>query len=311
MLLFKVLADFDSTIDRSPENNIAYARLIASIIRNDGLRDADARAAARILEEGARLADDGQKLSIQVSAIADILREADFWAGEARRKTISLKDVDQAISEQRHRSDKMSEKSQEQINRDIMLIDTSGEKVGQINGLSVLSLGVFSFGKPTRISARVRIGSGGVTDIEREVELGGPLHSKGVMILWGFLAGRYASNAPLSLAASLVFEQSYGGVDGDSASSTEAYALLSALSNLPINQGFAVTGSMNQLGEVQAIGGVNEKIEGYFDICKARGPERPARGVDPSCQCGASDAQGRYHQGGQSQKICHSCRSNH
>jgi predicted ATP-dependent protease len=153
----------------------------------------------------------------------------------------------------------------------IVLVDTEGTKVGQVNGLSVLQLGSFAFGRPTRITARVRLGAGRVTDIEREVKLGGPLHSKGVMILWGFLAGRYALDGPLALAASLVFEQSYGGVDGDSASSTELYALLSALSETPIRQSLAVTGSVNQHGEVQAIGGVNEKIEGFFDICRARG----------------------------------------
>ena len=169
------------------------------------------------------------------------------------------------------RADRIRERSQEAILRDTLLIDTAGFKVGQVNGLAVLSLGSLSFGKPNRISARYRIGRGEVVDIEREVELGGPLHSKGVLILSSFLASRYAIDRPLSLSASLVFEQSYGGVDGDSASSTELYALLSALSDLAINQGVAVTGSVNQYGEVQAIGGVNEKIEGFFDICVARG----------------------------------------
>ncbi|MGI9424143.1 MAG: S16 family serine protease, partial [Hyphomicrobiaceae bacterium] len=169
------------------------------------------------------------------------------------------------------RSDRMRDRAQESIDRHIVLIGTEGQKVGQINGLSVLQLGNFAFGRPTRITARVRMGQGRVTDIEREVKLGGPLHSKGVMILWGFLAGRFAQDIPLALAASLVFEQSYGGVDGDSASSTELYALLSALSEVPIDQGLAVTGSVNQWGEVQAIGGVNEKIEGFFDVCSARG----------------------------------------
>jgi predicted ATP-dependent protease len=165
----------------------------------------------------------------------------------------------------------MRDRAQEIINREIVLVDTEGSKVGQINGLSVLQLGNFSFGRPSRITARVRMGSGRVTDIEREAKLGGPLHSKGVMILWGYLAGFYAQDVPLALAASLVFEQSYGGVDGDSASSAELYALLSALSEVPIRQSLAVTGSVNQWGEVQAIGGVNEKIEGFFDVCRARG----------------------------------------
>jgi lon-related putative ATP-dependent protease len=270
-LLFKVQADFDSTITRDDEHNQSYARLIAAIVKDNKLRPADVGAVARVLEHGARLAEDAEKLSVQVSTIADILREADYWAQQADRKIITTADVEQAISEQRHRADKIAEKSREQILRDIMMIDTDGSVVGQINGLSVMSLGVFAFGKPTRITASVRMGAGRVTDIEREVALGGPLHSKGIMILWGFIAARYAQDVPLSLAASLAFEQSYGGVDGDSASSTELYALLSALSGVPVKQSYAVTGSVNQHGEVQAIGGVNEKIEGFFDVCNARG----------------------------------------
>jgi predicted ATP-dependent protease len=180
-------------------------------------------------------------------------------------------DVSRAITEQIQRSDRLRDRAQETIERQIVMIDTAGEKVGQINALSVLQLGSFAFGRPSRITARVRMGQGRVTDIEREVKLGGPLHSKGVMILWGYLAGRYAQDVPLALSATLVFEQSYGGIDGDSASSTELYALLSALAEVPIRQSLAVTGSVNQWGEVQAIGGVNEKIEGFFDVCRARG----------------------------------------
>jgi predicted ATP-dependent protease len=180
-------------------------------------------------------------------------------------------DVAQAIEESVQRSDRLRDRAQETLERKIVLVDTTGAKVGQINGLAVLQLGDFAFGRPSRITARVRMGSGRVTDIEREAKLGGALHTKGVMILWGYLAGRYALDVPLALAASLVFEQSYGGVDGDSASSAELYALLSALAEVPIKQSFAVTGSVNQWGEVQAIGGANEKIEGFFDICKSRG----------------------------------------
>jgi predicted ATP-dependent protease len=179
--------------------------------------------------------------------------------------------VARAIDEHIQRSDRLRDRAQETIDRGIVLLDTEGAHVGRINGLSVIQLGTFSFGRPSRITARVRLGSGRVTDVEREAKLGGPLHSKGVMILWGFLAGRYALEVPLALAATLVFEQSYGGVDGDSASSAELYALLSALSDVPIRQSLAVTGSVNQQGEVQAIGGVNEKIEGFFDTCRARG----------------------------------------
>ena len=269
--LFKVQADFDDTIERNEDNHIAYSRLIASIVAQHKLKHVDAGGVALLVEEGSRLADDRDKLSIEIGRLADIVREADFWAADADRSVISRDDVAKAIDERIQRSDRMRDRAQESIDRDIVLIGTEGSKVGQINGLSVLQLGNFAFGKPTRITARVRMGQGRVTDIEREVKLGGPLHSKGVMILWGFLAGRFAQDIPLALAASLVFEQSYGGVDGDSASSTELYALLSALSEVPIDQGLAVTGSVNQWGEVQAIGGANEKIEGFFDVCNARG----------------------------------------
>ncbi|MGH6816853.1 MAG: AAA family ATPase, partial [Hyphomicrobiaceae bacterium] len=269
--LFKVQADFDDVIERSADNDRAYSRLVASIVKEHGLKPVAADGVARIVEEGARLADDREKLSIEIGRIADLVREADYWATQADHDTIMRTDVVRAIDEHVQRADRMRDRAQEAIGRDIVLVDTKGDKAGQINGLSVLQLGDFSFGRPSRITARVRMGQGRVTDIEREVKLGGPLHSKGVMILWGFLAGRYAQEVPLALAATLVFEQSYGGVDGDSASSTELYALLSALSDAPIRQSLAVTGSINQWGEVQAIGGVNEKIEGFFDICRARG----------------------------------------
>jgi predicted ATP-dependent protease len=269
--LFKVQADFDDTIDRSEENDRAYARVISSIVATHKLRPVDADGVARLIEQGARLASDREKLSIEVGLLSDLVREADFWSAKAGHEVTSRVDVAQAIAEQIQRADRVRNRSQETIDRNIVVIDTLGAKIGQINGLSVMQVGNFAFGRPARITARVRAGQGRVTDIEREVSLGGPLHSKGVMILWGYLAGRFAQDVPLSLAASLVFEQSYGVVDGDSASSAELYALLSALAEVPINQGFAVTGSVNQWGEVQAIGGVNEKIEGFFDICKARG----------------------------------------
>jgi lon-related putative ATP-dependent protease len=269
--LFKVQADFDDTIERSSENDNAYARLIASIVKQHGLKPVDAAGVARLIDEGARLADDREKLSIEIGRIADIVREADYWSSQAKRKITSRQDVERAIEEQIQRADRLRDRAQETISRGIVLVDTDGAQVGQVNGLSVLQLGSFSFGRPTRITARARLGAGRVTDIEREAKLGGPLHTKGVMILWGFLAGRYALDVPLALAATLVFEQSYGGVEGDSASSAELFALLSALSEVPIKQSLAVTGSINQWGEVQAIGGVNEKIEGFFDICRARG----------------------------------------
>jgi lon-related putative ATP-dependent protease len=269
--LFKVEADFSDRLDRDDGNQQLYARMIATLVRQEELRPFDRAALARVIERSARLVGDAKKLSTQTLDISDLLREADFWAGESGNDTVRAENVQQAIEAQIYRADRIRERMQEAIQRDIVLIDTEGERVGQVNGLSVLMLGNFSFGRPSRITARVRLGKGDVLDIEREVELGGPLHSKGVLILAGFLGARYAGEQPLSLSASLVFEQSYGGVDGDSASSAELYALLSAIAEVPIRQSLAVTGSVNQHGGVQAIGGVNEKIEGFFDVCQARG----------------------------------------
>ena len=269
--LFKVQADFDDTMDWTAEASELYARLIASVVDHHGLRPVNAAGVARLMEKSARIAQDSAKLTLRIEALSDILREANFWAGEAGRDVIADDDVSRAINEQIYRSDRLREKAQESIQRGVMLVDTQGSRVGQINGLSVLALGGFSYGRPNRITARVRVGAGRLVDIEREVELGGPLHSKGVMILRGFLEGTYALDVPMALSASLVFEQSYGGVDGDSASSAELYALLSALADVSITQSIAVTGSVNQFGDVQAIGGVNEKIEGFFDICNERG----------------------------------------
>jgi predicted ATP-dependent protease len=201
----------------------------------------------------------------------DLLRESDYWAGAGGRAVVGPQDVQRAIDARVERSDRVRNRLQEEIVRGTLLIDSAGERAGQVNGLSVIQLGEFSFGMPHRITARVRLGGGKVLDIEREAELGGRIHSKGVLILSGFLAGRYAANKPLALAASLVFEQSYAGVEGDSASSAELYTLLSALADAPVKQSLAVTGSVNQHGEIQAIGGVNEKIEGFFDICRRRG----------------------------------------
>lgn len=269
--LFKVAADFDWEMDRDSDTQLLYARMIASLARQEELRSFDRTAVARVIEHSARMAGDAEKLSVRMRGIADLLREADYWAGETGNGVATAGDVQKAIDAQIYRSDRLKERSQEQVLRGTILIDTEGAAVGQVNGLSVIQLGNFVFGRPSRITARVQLGKGEVVDIEREVELGGPLHSKGVLILSSFLGGRYAVDRPLSLSASLVFEQSYGGVDGDSASSTELYALLSAIAQQPIKQCFAVTGSVNQHGHVQAIGGVNAKIEGFFDLCKARG----------------------------------------
>lgn len=268
---FKVLADFDDEIDRSADSEVMLARAIAGIVAREELKPIDRDGVARLIEHAARLADDQDKLTLLVEHVHDLIAEASHRAGQASHAVVTRADIEATIGEQLRRASRLKERSQEMILQDVALIDTAGSRVGQVNGLSVLSLGSFSFGRPTRITCRVRPGGGKILDIEREVELGGPLHSKGVLILSGFIAGRYALDTPMSLYASLVFEQSYGGVDGDSASSAELYALLSALSDLPLRQDCAVTGSVNQHGIVQAIGGVNEKIEGYFDICAARG----------------------------------------
>jgi predicted ATP-dependent protease len=268
---FKVLADFEDDVDRSPASEEIHARLIAALIQGDGLKAVDRGGVARLLEHAARLADHAGKLTLLIDEIRDVLVEADYWAKEGGRATVTRDDVERALQEKIRRCSRLRERAQESILQEVALIDTMGTRIGQANGLSVIELGGFRFGRPTRITCRVRPGAGKVVDIEREVELGGPIHSKGVLILSGFLAGRYALDTPMSLFASLVFEQSYGGVEGDSASSAELYALLSALAELPLRQDIGITGSVNQHGEIQAIGGVNEKIEGFFDICRARG----------------------------------------
>ena len=269
--LFKVAADFENQVERSDENRQLYAQLIATLCAKDQLMPFDRSAVARVIEFGSRLVGDAEKLSAHMHSIADILREADFWANEKKAKTVTREHVQQAIEHQVYRLSRVKEQIQETIQRGTLMVATEGEKTGQINGLSVLSMGHHSFGQPSRITATVHIGEDHVVDIEREVELGGAIHSKGVLILSSFIASRYAQQHPLSLSASLVFEQSYGMVDGDSASLAELCALLSVLADMPIRQQFAVTGSINQHGDVQPIGGVNEKIEGFFDVCQARG----------------------------------------
>jgi predicted ATP-dependent protease len=268
---FKVLADFENDFARTPENEAILARLVSTLARRDGLKPLDRNAVALVLEHTARLADHAGKLSLVVEQARDVLIEADHSARKAKRDVVTRADVDAALNARIRRAARLRDRAQEAILEQVALIDTAGAQVGQVNGLSVTELGGFAFGRPTRITCQVRPGTGKVVDIEREVELGGPIHSKGVLILSGFLGGRYALDAPMSLFASLVFEQSYAGVEGDSASSAELYALLSALADVPLRQDLAVTGSVNQHGEIQAIGGVNEKIEGFFDICQARG----------------------------------------
>ena len=269
--LFKIAADFEDRVERTPETTLLYARLICAMTRRENLRPLDRGAVARVIEQAARLTGNADKLTTNVRAFRDLLRESDQFAADAGKEVVSEIEVQTAIEAQIRRGDRIYRRLQEEIGRGTIRIETEGEAIGQVNGLSVITLGNLSFGTPSRITARVRLGRGEVVDIEREVALGGPLHSKGVLILSGFLGGRFGGNRPLSLGASLVFEQSYGGVDGDSASAAELFALLSALAEAPIRQSFAVTGSVDQRGQIQAIGGVNEKIEGFFDACRMTG----------------------------------------
>ncbi|MFO8099543.1 MAG: ATP-binding protein, partial [Salinibacter sp.] len=269
--LFKVMADFDEQIDRSEAYEAEYADLIATMIAEDDLSAFDRSGVARVMERSVRLVSDTEKLSARIDRIRDLVHEASYWAAQDDAGTVTETHVQEAIDAQIRRAGRLRERLQESIERDTLYIDTDGTATGQVNGLAYLEVGEFGFGKPNRITARTRLGTGEIVDIEREAALGGPLHSKGVLILSGFLQGRFAQRYPLSLSASLVFEQSYGGIDGDSASSAELYALLSSLADVPLRQDLAVTGSVNQHGVVQPIGGVNEKIEGFFDTCKERG----------------------------------------
>jgi lon-related putative ATP-dependent protease len=269
--LFKVAADFDVSIDRSAENTRVYAHLVGTLVKKQELQTFDKDAVARVMEFASRKMEDAYKLSTHMRSIVDLISEADYFAHEEGSKVVLRKHVQKAIDAQIRRVDRMRSKIYEEIERGTLLLETEGERVGQVNALSVIDLGNFSFAQPSRVTAAVHVGEGGVIDIEREVELGGPIHSKGVFILSAFLSGRYARKKPLSMSASLTFEQSYGMIDGDSASVAELCALLSAIGDIPIRQNFALTGSVNQHGQVQAIGAVNEKIEGFFDVCKKKG----------------------------------------
>ncbi|WP_240454047.1 ATP-binding protein [Halomonas sp. NO4] len=269
--LFKVQADLEDDLPRSDETLPLFARMLATQARESALRPLDRGGVAAVIERASRLADDQHKLTARHRALSDLLQEANHWAGEAGEAVIGRAHVETAVEQQRWRASRLRERSHEQITRGTLAIRTEGREVGQVNGLSVLSLGDFTFGQPTRITATARPGAGQVVDIEREARLGGRVHSKAVMILSRCLAGRYAPDTPLSLSASLAFEQSYGGIEGDSASVAEACALISAIVRVGIDQRLAVTGSIDQYGRVQAVGGVNEKIEGFFAICRARG----------------------------------------
>ena len=269
--LFKVPADIDDDLERSDDNVVQYAKLIARQAQEKELLPFSAGAIQRVIEERARHAEDSQRLSMHMSSLEDLIEQADYWARHRGGGEVDPGDVGKALSERRRRFSRVQSRVIDAIKRETLLIDTSGECVGQVNGLSVTDLGEFRYGHPVRITATTRVGTGDVVDIEREVELGGAIHSKGMMILSSALSARYAPELPLSLHGSVVFEQSYGGVEGDSASVAELSALLSSLSRLPIKQSVAVTGSVNQLGRVQAVGGVNEKIEGFFDVCREWG----------------------------------------
>lgn len=269
--LFKVAADFDSDLERNDENTRLYVQLVARLARGNDLRPFAREAVARLIEDAARSSGDAEKLSAHTRRVADLMRESDHWAHKSGRDVVAREDVQRALDARIRRADRIRAQLQREALRETLLIATGGAQVGHINGLAVIDLGDFVFAHPVRITATARLGEGEVIDIEREAELGGALHSKGVLILSSFLAARYSRSIPLSLTASLVFEQSYGPVEGDSASLAELCALLSALAAVPIRQSLAVTGSVNQYGRVQAIGAVNEKIEGYFDLCQARG----------------------------------------
>jgi lon-related putative ATP-dependent protease len=302
--LFKVKADFDTRMERTPENVQNYASFVCSLCCDETLKHLDSTAMAKIVEHGSRLAGEQDKLSTRFGDLADVVRESSFYAVQDGLEYVTADHVKRAIDERFYRSNLVQERVQEMIERGSIMIDVEGAQAGQVNGLSVSGLGDIQFGRPSRITASVGLGRRGLVDIEREANLGGPLHTKGVLILSGYMVEQYAQDKPLSLSAQLVFEQSYGGVDGDSASSTELYAILSALSGLPIKQGIAVTGSVNQKGQVQAIGGVNEKIEGFFAVCEAKGltgeqgvmiPESNVSNLMLKEEVVEAVAQGRFH----------------
>ncbi len=269
--IFKIKSEFDAETKKDEETIVEYAQFIKKICDEDKLRPFNKDGIASIIEYGTRMAGKQKKISTRFHVLADVIREACYWAKKSDTKQVGREHVQQAIKERFERVSLIEDKIQEMIEDGTIMIDTEGSEIGQVNGLSVYAMGEFSFGKPTRITASTAVGRAGVINIERESDMSGRTHNKGVLILGGYLRGKYAQDKPFSLSASLAFEQSYGGVDGDSASSTEVYAILSSLSKLPIRQDIAVTGSLNQKGEIQPIGGVNEKIEGFYEVCKAKG----------------------------------------
>jgi len=302
--LFKVRVDFDTRIARDQRTVEAFAGSIAAKVREEGLLPFSRSGVARVVEYAARLASDKEKLTLRFLDILDLMREASYWAGLSGAGEVAGEHVERAIREWVYRASMIEDKIKEAIAEGVIIVDIAGGVVGQVNGLSVISLGGYSFGRPSRITARTYMGRGGMVNIEREVKMSGPIHDKGVLILNGYLGSKYAADKPLAFSASIAFEQSYEGVEGDSASSAELYALLSSLSGVPIRQGIAVTGSVNQLGEVQPIGGVNEKVEGYFEVCKTLGltgdqgvmvPERNVRHLMLKDEVVNAVNEGRFH----------------
>jgi ATP-dependent Lon protease len=269
--IFKIKAEFDSEMDKDNRTIMDYAAFIKKIAEDDNLHPFDKGGIAAVIEYGTRISGRQKKLSTRFNIIADVIRESSYFAKKDKKKLVSRSHVEKAIEERFERVGLIEDKIQEMIEEGTIMIDTKGSVMGQVNGLSVYQMGESAFGKPTRITANTSVGRAGVINIEREADMSGRTHNKGVLILGGYLRGKYAQNKPFSLSASLAFEQSYAGVDGDSASSTEVYAILSSLSKLPLRQDIAVTGSLNQKGEIQPIGGVNEKIEGFFEVCKSKG----------------------------------------
>jgi len=265
--IFKINADFEDDTQRNDENSLLYAKMIGMISKDNGIIPLNKEAVGKVIEYSSRMAEDSQKLSTNLGSLSDLLQEADFIAREKNMQQITKAEINDAIKEKIERSDRIKDNMYEAIDRGTILIETDGSAIGQINGVAVLDLGNFSFGHPSKITALTRLGKGGVINIEREVKLSGPTHNKGIMILSAYLGATYAKDFPLSITATLVFEQSYGKIDGDSASCAELFTLLSSLSEVALDQSIAVTGSVNQNGQVQAVGGINEKIEGFFDIC--------------------------------------------
>ena len=283
--LFKVKSDFDSRMDRTDENIHKYASFVTTLCKEENLLPFDRTGVAKVVELGSRLAEYQNKLSSKFSDIADVIREASYWSTKANSNIVSDRHVQKAIDEKILRTNRIEERLREMILEGTIIVDITGERVGQINGLAVLDLGDYSFGKPSRITARTYAGKAGVVNIEREIKMSGRIHEKAILIITHYLGSRYAINKPISLSASIAFEQLYDIVEGDSASCAELYALLSSIGGVPLKQGLAVTGSMDQNGEVQPVGGINEKIEGFFDLCRLRGLDgsqgviMPARNV--------------------------------